>query len=363
MSRGLEWILAAALLMYMSMQSVLAGDCWVSTIENTDTGFGDVISAPRHGGFRATLHQVESLLKADPVIGAMRDVRYQQHIYIGESYHAGAPKSGEVSVYLHKPAMWGANCSLKRGADVVHFVELVVALNDLTSLGAPAEIGGGDVSDAKYFQAPKRVGERGGYPIYENAAGNRVMVMAANVQSPFAPVTVGEYLDDWQIRLQIERDAFRRDSRALADDSEWQRAVVELRKIDPKGADALQKEMEAAAAMATEGDPAANAEWEELQRLRNTLTSTQRAQPVYLSSATMEHFRFGYAQPGDAEGVALVKLNPALWSEGRSESAVRVVTLQVLIQDGESARHAGADRWLEQVDVGRYRKLLEGAAL
>lgn len=337
-----------------------AGDCWVGAIENNDTGYGDSIAAKRHASMLAILRKVETLLMSDPVINAIPDVRYQQHLYIGVPYHAGAPKSGKSSIFLHKPEMWSGRCGLKPGADIVHFVELEVVLNDLTSLGAKAEIGGGDQSDAKFFVAPQRVGEHDGTPIYENAGGNRVLVMTQQGLPAFLPLTVGEYLDDWHARLTVEREEMHRNLQPLSEDKAWRSYVAEMRKTDPKGAAELQKEMDEAARLAQAGDPHGNAEWDALQRLRRTLTSAQRAQPVYVTSASVEPYRFGYVTKKSEDAATMVKLNPALWKGNRSDNAVRTVVLQVLVQDGESTRRSGADRWLDRVDLRPYRALLEG---
>lgn len=74
----------------------------------------------------------------------------------------------------------------------------------------------------------------------------------------------------------------------------------------------------------------------------------------------MERFRFGVSPP-DADGARrLVKVNPALWTGRRGEQSVRVMTLEVFVNDGDSAARAGADTWLERVDTAPYGVLLEG---
>lgn len=337
-----------------------AGDCWVRTVENDGTGYGDTITAKRHAPMLATLHKAEAALKADPVINAIPNVRYQQHLYIGVPYHAGAPKTGQSSIFLHKPEMWSGRCGLKPGADIVHFVELEVVLNDLTSLGAKAEIEGGDLSDAKYFVAPNKVGERDHSPIYENDAGNRILVMTYGDLQVFLPLTVGEYLDDWHARLSAEREEMRRNLQPLTEDRAWKSYIAEMRKSDPKGAAELQKEMDEAARLAQAGDPHSNAEWDALQHLRRTLTKDQRAQPVFVTSASVQQYRFGYVTRQSEDAAAMVKINPALWAGERNDDSVRTVVLQVLVQDGESTRNSGADRWLDRVDLRPYRALLEG---
>ncbi|GAB4406513.1 MAG: hypothetical protein OHK0048_26620 [Rhodoferax sp.] len=347
-------------LLLLACETAAAGDCWVASVENQATGYGDAITARRHSGMLATLRKAEALLKDDSAINAMPNVRYQPHLYIGAPYHAGAPKSAQAVVFLHPPEMWSGRCGLKPGADIVHFAELEVTFNDLTALGAKAEIGGGGLSDAKYFVAPQRAGEHDGVTIYENAAGNHVLVLTHRGVPAFLPLTVGEYLDDWHARLSVERAEMRRNLQPLTEDQEWKTHIAEMRKTDPKGAAELHKEMEEAARLAQAGDPHGNEEWEALQRLRRTLTRAERAQPVFVPSASVEPYRFGYVTTKSEDACALVKINPALWAGTGNDDAVRTVVLRVLVQDGESTRRAGADRWLERVDLRPYRALLEG---
>lgn len=351
--------LAATALMASSLAPPgLAGDCWVAGTENRATGLGDAITAKHHAGLLAVLRRVAAVLKSDPAINAITGVRYRTHLYIGAPHYRSAPKSASASVYLHKPDMWVGACGLRKGADIVHFVELNVALNDLTSLGLGTDMAGDGHADADFAYAPRQVGQRGGYPIYENGAGNRVLLITAGGRPPLVPVTVGEYLDAWQTRLNSERDEAGRDLDQMAQDREWKAYITRLRKTDPGGAAELQRQMDEAGRLAREGAPHGNEEWHALQRLRTSLTPAQRAQPAYLDAESMQRHRFGYAAPGTAGAAPLVKPNPALWAGMGGESAVRTVALVVAVQDGDSTRESGADRWLERVDVSPYRALL-----
>jgi hypothetical protein len=337
-----------------------AGDCWVAADENRGTGFGTPITDQRFAAFRAVLRKAGAAQQADPFINAIPNVRYQAHLYIGVPYHPGAPLSGQSSVYLHKPDMWSGKCGLRRGADIVHFVELAMNLNNLRALETQS-ISGDNLGDTRFFHEPRLDAMRDGYPVYENSDGNLVLVITAGKIPPLTPVAVGEYLDYWHRTMLAERKENSRDMQETADNQEWKAYIKELRKTDPKTAAELQKNMDDAARLASpDADP--GGEWAELQRLRSSLTSAQRAQPVYITAEAVARYRFGYARANDEGASKLVKVNPALWAGKRNESGVRSVTLEVLVQDGESARQAGATRWLNEVDVRSYQGLLSGGS-
>lgn len=332
----------------------VAGDCWVSTLENMGTGFGDSITSKRYAAMRQVLRKVEALQRDDRAIGAMTGVRYQVHRYIGRPYHPGAPMTGTSCIFLHKPEAWTGKCGLKPWADNVHFASLEVKINDLTGLEGQKEPGE-SFSDTHFFVEPEITGRNGGHPIYER----RILVMTSGHLPAWVPVTLGEYLDHWQRKLQAELDASRGEAAQLANNREMRDYIERLRKTDPKTADELRQSMDELSALAAaDADP--HGEWAELQRLRASLTPAQRARQVHVSNASMERLRFGVSPP-DAEGARrLVKVNPALWTGRRGEQSVRVMTLEVFVNDGDSATRAGADTWLERVDTAPYRVLLEG---
>ncbi|MFZ5484882.1 MAG: hypothetical protein ACOZB0_11695 [Pseudomonadota bacterium] len=236
---------------------------------------------------------------------------------------------------------------------------LEVALNDLTGLGVQSA-SGNDPLDTRFFYAPSQVGKRQGTPIYENDAGNRILVITHGNLPPFVPVTVGEYLDTWQARLKRERDEVRDTLSSVTNNPDWAAYVAELRKTDPKTAAELRQTMAETARLAQQGDPHDHEEWRELQRLRGALTQAELMQPVYLNAEALDRHRFAYARPDAPGATALVKLNPGLWAGTPGDSEVHTVSLQMLVQDGNRARTSGADRWLERVDLKPYRALLRG---
>ncbi len=346
--------LVLSALLLAPIASAQAGDCWVKTLENKVTGHGDATAGKRYAALRQALMKAEAVQRSDAAINAIPGVRYQVHRYIGVPYHPGAPLSGDSTIYLHKPDAWAGQCGLKPWADNVHFASLEVELNNLRALEGPAD-GGVALTDTRFFYEPEITARRGGYPVYDN----RILVLTAGGMAPFVPVTLGEYLDDWQRKLEDEKTQSQGDGQGAVQDQEWQAYIKQLRKSDPKAAADLQKSLDEAARMAA-ADFGVDGEWRELQRQRKSLGAAQLAQPVYLSAGAMERYRFGHARPDDAGARKLVKVNPALWSGKRGGQAVRVVTLEVFVNDAESAEQAGIGSWLERVDVAPYRALLEG---
>lgn len=348
----------ACLTTCLLIHTAQAGDCWVRTIENPTTGFGDASTSKRYASLRQALLKAEAAQRADPVLNAIPNVRYQLHRYMGVPYHPGAHLSAESSVYLHKPDAWEGKCGLKRWADTVHFASLEVEFNNLRALEGEVDDGAA-LTDARFVLEPQITGRNGGYPIYEN----RVLVLTPDGIPPFASVSVGEYLDDWQRKLKAQRDESRANMQEL--DIEGMTAYVrQLRKSDPKAAADLQKTLDEATRMASRGDPRLDAEWNDLQRLRAALSPAERARPVYISPKSGEQRPFGYAKPGDEGARKLVKVNPALWAGKRNENAVQVVTLEAFLNKHETfvaeddANQASARGWVYRVDVAPYKALL-----
>lgn len=343
--------LAAGLL----IQPAQAGDCWVGTIENPVTGFGDATTGKRYAALRQTLLKAEAAQRADASLNAIAKVRYQLHRYIGAPDHPGAPLTAKSSVYLHKPDAWAGQCGLKPWADTVHFANLEVQFNTLSALESGAQL-----TNPHFIREPEITGRNGGYPIYEN----RVLVLTAGGIPPFVPVTVGEYLDDWQRQLKAGREEARANAQDGPDPAEMAAYVKQLRKTDPKAAADLQKSLDELVRVAANGDPRLDAEWNELQHLRASLSPAERARPVYLTAEAMERWRFGYAKANDKGARKLVKVNPALWAGKSSEHAVRVVTLEVFLNKPDTfiveddAHQAAARDWVKRVNVGPYQAML-----
>lgn len=333
----------------------VAGDCWVPTVENPTTGFGDATTAKRHAALRDRLLKAEAIERADPVINAIGEVRYRGHRYIDTPRHPGAPKAGNASVWLHQKEAWKGTCELQHFADRIHFAALHVYLNNLSML--QPNTSGAPESELQAFYEPVQTGQVGGYPVYDNHA----LVLTAGGVPPFADITVGEYLDDWRARLERRRaQALEAEARVAQTEKELDANIAEMEKTNPRAAAALRKGRQPLGKKRGVSElDRATAELNELERLRSSLTTQQRAQAVYLNARALEHSPFGYSTTPENGGRKLVRINPGLWQGVRSDSEVRTVVLDLFVNDKPMADKAQVGLWLEQADVSKYRTLLD----
>ncbi len=358
---GLRGLLFGTLALLVSAEAQ-AGDCWVQTLENPVTAYGDAPSAARYRGLRQSLFKAEGVLRQDAALNAIPQVRYQAHLFMDKPLHPGAPMAASASVYLHQPKSWAGKCGLQSWADRVHYASLQVSLNTLRAISTQGQV----LEGSGFFMAPHQTGQRQGYPLFEG----RVLVLTPHGVQPFVPVTVGEYLEAWTRQLQKERGESAAQAREVTDNQEMKSYIRQLKKTDPKTAAELQASLdELERQSAGQRDP--GGEWAALQQHKISLTAEQGRQPVFLNAEGVEPYRFGYVSSGAAGARAVVKLNPALWSEsgrgarnGATNQAVRVVVLEVylnhseLFEGEESPESAAALGWLAQVNVEPYRALL-----
>lgn len=342
----------AALVLAQLAAGAHAGDCWVKTVENADTGYGTRITAKRFEPIRSRLLKLEAVQRADGAINAISDVRYRLHRYVGGPAHPGGLMVAESSVWLHTKDSWKGVCELQPFADRIHFAALHANVNNLRMF--QPNLSGRDKDDLVWFHLPKQTGEVGGYPVYGNW-----LVMTAGGIPPFADVTVRDYLDDWQRKLQRERS---QRSEGAAEEAakrkEWDDYIRKMEQTDPKTAAAMRRDMERGAADSRRYEDKTDEEWRVLQSWRESLSEAQLAQPVYLNPRSAEKYRFGYATSPDGNARKLVMVNPALW-KGRKETDFRSIVLEIFVNDGGTAKRLQVAKWLENVDVAPYQALLQ----
>lgn len=348
----LKHILAALALAQLGTVAV-AGDCWVKTVENADTGYGTRITTKRFEPMRSRLLKLEAVQRADGAINAISDVRYRLHRYVDKPTHPGGLMVGESSVWLHTKDSWKGVCELQPFADRIHFAALHANVNNLRMF--QPNLSGRDKEDLVFFTPPRQTGEVGGYPVYDNR-----LVMTAGGIPAFADVTVRDYLDDWQRKMQRERN---QRSEGSAEDAakrkEWDDYIKTVEKTDPKTAAAMRRTMEQGAASNRQYEDKTEEEWRTLQSWRESLSEAQLAQPVYLNARSADKYRFGYATSPEGNGRKLVMVNPALWKGARSESDFRVIVLEIFVNDGPTAKRLQVAKWLENVDPAPYKALLQ----
>lgn len=329
-----------------------AGDCWLPTADNPVTGYGSATAAAVHRPWIARLREAETSMQKDRALNAIDQVRYQAHLYLGTSAHPQAPSAGAITVFLHAPTSWRDGCRLKPEADTQHFAELQVTLNDLTPLESDHALDDG-LSGFPVVRAPRQIAEREGAPVFETADGRTLVVITRNGLPPLAPVTLGEYLEAWSRQIRAEREAAARALDEVARDTEMLAYIRTLERSDPAGARELRRTVQDAA---QSGNPALDEEWQALQAELSGLSATDRARAVYIGPTSDRH-RFSHVRRDAPGAVALVRVNPALWSGRPAAGDVRVVTLQVVPQDMQATRAARADRWPLEAALAPFRAL------
>jgi len=322
--------------------AVQAADCWVADAP------GGLSGTPR-----APLARGAALLRQDPFIEALPDVRLQGHRHADGPRHPGAPAAATASVWLHAASAWQGTCGLQPWADRVHPASLSLHLNTLESLGRHAGPEGGGL---QAIVAPAVSGHVGGYTVYEQ----RLLVITPPGIPPFVPVTTGQWLDAWQQHLDAGAAASRAELQADLDE-DWSAAMAELARHDPKAAAELRQTLADARRQAASDDP--TGERAALRLLRAGLSEADLAAPAWVSAASMDRARFALARPDEPGAQALVQVNPDLW-RGSGPQAVRVVALEVFLNRSEvfdtplEPLHAAARNWLSQLDPRPYAALL-----
>jgi len=320
-----------------------AGDCWVADAPHE-------ARAPR----AAQMARAAELLRQDPAVAALAGVRYQLHRHAGIPSHPGAPGAARVYVMLHAANAWVGTCGLQPWADRVHPASLSVHLNDLAAVfvsSAPEH------AALKAMVAPRETARIGGYPVYEG----RLLVITPAGVPPFVPVTAGQWLDAWQQHLAATAAESRSELGALTDGGDWDAAIAELARQDPKAAAELRRSLAEARQLAQDDDP--SGERAALRALRAAMSPAALAAPAWVSSAAMEGQRFALAQAGEPGAQPLVQINPALW-RGAGPTAVRTVALEVFLNRSEvfdtpdTPLHADVRGWLARVDPRPYAALI-----
>lgn len=159
-------------------------DCWVAPRVQPTTGYGDALAAPRHAAMRQRLQRALELLQADAALQALPGLRLQAKAFLGAPAEPVPLAQAEVSVGLHRAAVWGrSGCTLDQArADYVVPVELGARFNDpaplLQLLESPLS-----ALEAGFFPEPPVTGRLQGLPVY----GGRVLLLGPPGVDPLLP--------------------------------------------------------------------------------------------------------------------------------------------------------------------------------
>lgn len=281
-------------------------DCWVPARVQATTGYGDAIAAPRHAALRQRMQRAQALLEADPRLNAIAGVRLQVKGFLGAPADPVPLAQASATVGVHRPDVWGPRpCTLNQSrADYVVPIELGARFNDLAALWQLLPSPGAAAKDG-FFPQPTVTGEVQGEPVY----GGRVLLLAPPGVPALVPLTVADHLRHWE---------------------------RELAALDPAGPDLAA-----------------------LRAHRQRLSPAALQASVALGAlSALNEAMWAYQAVGTPGTEPMVKLNPELW-RGQPEGALRLISLDVWINNEGDALIGAAEAWLQGLDLAPWRALLQ----
>jgi len=338
-------IAGLTLLASCAMPAQAALDCWLPTRNQTQPRYlkqslPALLSAAR---------EAERVVRDNPHFKAMpRPIRIRPTVAV-------TPGTVQLNVNAYRPEVWEGTCGLSAGADrCCSDGGITILVNQPRNLLKPFD------KDAavEIFEAPRRTGHVAGYPEY----GGMYVVLTPGEREPWLPLTVAEYLDFVERRLQrqaAEAEANLAAARGGIDPAEVQRAYEGMKKIDPKAAEAFRTDMEKRMAATPPARAAVRESWEhkqlaELRALRAQLTPAQSAAPAYMGAGPMN---LGVAD--DARSRSLVKLDPS-FPDPAAPDRVQLISVFVSVvpNDAVAERRATMQRTKDTLDYAALAKLL-----
>lgn len=243
------------------------------------------------------------------------------------------------------------------------YSKATIVANDLGDLlrpfGEPVEIGGRPVQMFQLARGDGRVGE---LDAFETSQGRAVLVTRAG-QSPYVPVSRGEFLDALERRLQAQGSS----AGAAADDLVKQiQEQIEQTRRELTGAmrDTVVAEMEKALAEMKAQLPANQAKLAagvgedvaEIRRYRAQAGAADLARPAILAAFT---FRGGFADGDPEAGRAIVRLNPEYFTTGRPRHDRQVLVLSWAWSKGHPQDEMWRARFEATFPFGRLPALID----
>jgi hypothetical protein len=357
---------ALAVLLSAAPLGAGAAGCWIDEVP-AKTADQLPVGAPAAAPLARLAREINAVLHRHPALAALPDgptpVRLRTRWSIGYPH----PELGRRSLWLqlrdHRPELWAGACGLSVHADRVEPRASVVVHVD-----APEQLLERRAIDDDQLTAwpePPLTGHAGPHPVYAGA----MVVLSANGQLPWQPVTMDEYLRFHERELQRGAEAAAQSRREVErhDDGAMDRqmrAIYEnMKKIDPAAAEqtlaALRAQMPAARA-------AAQRDVDRGERLSSDRLEALRAFRASLSAAVLQGpARLGWTEPRAPELLErmprLVKIDPA-WAGDRDPRqagpGVRVIGLKI---QGREPFEAPMRQVLQTLDYAALAALLAPA--
>lgn len=303
-SRHAAPILAAALAL---AGPAVAGDCWAPTRARPVTGAGDALGKPIYARLKGATEAAERMLRGDPRLNAIPNVRYQANRSVTLPVVEGGAFTASAWVGLHAPKVWGPGCTLDQGrADYLTPASVTLSFNtpgDVAhALPSPPNEGGPAVfplspRDAETF-------ERTGVIAYNNAA---VRLYRAGGRRAIVPFRVRDHLAFWE---------------------------AELERISADG-----------------GAEIADPQLAGLRARRAALSPAELDAQAAISAATSGESLWAYAAVGGPDASPLYQIAPDLMRPVADKGAVQVVVAEYSIAEPEAVSEAGLRAWLDALDL------------
>lgn len=304
-------------------------DCWVPTREEHFAGTGLTIKSPQVAPMRQALLAAEDVVRGNPHFRAMpRAIRIRSTIAVGE----GTPRYGQLNTNAYRPDVWATGkCDVVPGADrCCRDGMITMTFND------PRPFVRGAMKDdvIEMFEEPTLTGRVGGFPEYN---GIDVLISVGGAV-PWTPVTVAEYLEFHERRLQKSRaEATKNLSQPGIDPAKVQTAYENMKKIDPKAAEEFLANMrklmaEAPARMEktrASTDALYDRDFAALAALRASLSSSDLQRQAAVGEGPMQ-----LAKAGDPRARSLVKMDPTFF-DTTSANRIQLIRVNVGVHDDD----------------------------
>lgn len=282
-----------------------ASSCWLNPRKMTSVSS---LSVEKQKYYEQYYENVVRQLRTDNALNVINNVRFQPYGHL--TFNRANANSFNVSVWLHLPEVWlrGSQCEVDyASAEYLNRYALEVTLNSpdaLASLSSNAGESGliqFQLNDEEHTEFI-RTG------VLKSKARTNVVakLFAKDGTSALRPMTVKEYLDDWQVKLG-------------------------------------------------EGVPGFSAA--DVKKYMSTFTNEQLASAVFIDIEQQQLMLWSVSPQLSENGLAVYVLRPELISQKSSDNAL-LLSASYYAPPGseEELVTQGLQKWLEQIDLREYFK-------